>query len=185
MRTLPTLRAVLLSLLALTTAIPAVAQAVTPRAAGWTAVYRHDENGAAVTGSMAELKDAIRRGYNIRIGWGWIRERNGRTYSLEHTADPIFVTIFQEDHVSAVIEPHPLLDNYLDPEKQTFVDPGQIWQCVLVTTGAFNAKIFRRATGELIRDFPQRMSMTWFVEYPAEGAPTGRVKPFYAKPDGG
>lgn len=149
---------------------------------GWTAVYQHDAAGAVLSGSIDRLIDAVRRGYSIRIAWGWRREVNGQVFALEHSADPVFVTILKEKQVSAVTEPHPLLENYLDPAKQRFADPGQVWQCVLVTTGEFNATIYRRDTGAIVRDFPQKMAMTWFVEYPPTGAPTDLVPPLYTAP---
>ncbi|WP_444925296.1 hypothetical protein ACJJI4_12075 [Microbulbifer sp. TRSA002] len=148
----------------------------TPVKQGWQAVYRHDENGSPIAGSMDALIDGIRSGYSVRVGWGWEKNVEGSLIRLEHMAEPLFLTIIQEEFVSAVIAPHPLLDSYID--RQTFGEGGHIWQCVLTSKGTFNAKVYNRASDELIRDLPQRQIMTWFLEYPAHfaGSP---VKPLY------
>jgi len=155
--------------------ILAMAMAALPapgsNSSGWTAVYRHDPDGKAVEGDLNRLIDAVRQGYAIRIGWGWQRHRDGRTITLEHIATPVFLTVIDETHVSAVIDPHPLLEGYADIARQKPADPGQIWQCVLTTTGEFNARVFNWETGAVIRDWPQRQRMTWFVEYPPAGPP--------------
>ena len=64
---------------------------------GWQLVYKNDANGNAVYGNKAELLDAVRLGYPIRIGWGGTR--------VEHVADADFLTIFNGDEVFAQIKP--------------------------------------------------------------------------------
>ncbi|MEQ9299536.1 MAG: hypothetical protein RIF33_13270 [Cyclobacteriaceae bacterium] len=133
---------------------------------GWRMVYKIDREGNPVAGSMDDLISGIRNGYSVRVGWGWERERGDSTLRLEHMAEPIFLSLIQEKDVSVVIDAHPLLDNYIDIDQQQFREGGHIWQTVLTTGGTFNAKVYHRGTGELIRDMPQRQRMTWFVEYP-------------------
>lgn len=148
-------------------------------ASGWTAVYRHDSDGQRVDGDIQHLIDAVRNGYAIRIGWGWQREIGGRTHTLEHIATPVFLTVIEEEHVSAVIDAHPLLERYPDLKRQKLAAPGQVWQCVLVTTGEFNARVFDWQTGANVRDWPQRQRMTWFVEYPPAGHAADRPRKLY------
>jgi len=133
---------------------------------GWTAVYSHDENGKATFGEINTLMDGLRKGYSLRTGWSWSRQLGDSIVSLEHFADPIFVTITQRKDVSIIINPHPLLKNYLDINKQEFDNPDNIWQCVLTTKGTFNAIVYSQTNGEVIKNWPQRHKMTWYLEYP-------------------
>ena len=137
---------------------------------GWKAVYKHDEQGNPLSGSLDSLISGIRNGYDVRVGWGWERALGDSIVRLEHMAEPLFLSIIQEQNVSVVIDPHPLLSSYLNLQEQTMRDEYAIWQCVLTTKGEFNAKIFDGATGELIRDFPQTHRMTWFLDYPEKHA---------------
>lgn len=139
---------------------------------GWRMVYKNDREGNPVAGSMDDLISGIRNGYSIRVGWGWEREHGDSTLRLEHMAEPLFLSLIQEKDVSVVIDAHPLLDNYIGIDQQKFREGGHIWQTVLTTRGTFNAKVYDRGTGELIRDMPQRQRMTWFVEYPQKSETT-------------
>jgi hypothetical protein len=133
---------------------------------GWTAVYSHDESGKATSGDMATLLDGMRKGYSLKVGWSWTRQLGDSTVTLEHFAMPIFTTIIQKKNVSIVIDPHPMLKNYLDISKQEFDNPRNIWQCVLTTQGVFNAIVYNQVTGETVKNWPQRQKMTWYLEYP-------------------
>ncbi len=144
---------------------------------GWKAVYKHDEYGNPLEGSMDSLIAGIRNGYDLRVGWGWQRERGDSVLRLEHIAEPLFLTIIQEKDVSIVIDAHPLLTSYIDVGKQKFGEGGHIWQCVLTTKGEFNAQVHDRSTGELINDWPQRQRMTWFLDYPSQ--PKANRKPLF------
>jgi hypothetical protein len=134
---------------------------------GWKAVYKHDDNGKPVSGSLDSLIAGIRNGYQVRVGWGWERKLGDSTVRLEHIAEPLFLTIIQEKNVSVVIDAHPLLKSYLDIQQQKFGEGGHFWQCVLTTQGSFNAQVHNRSTGELVKDWPQKHRMTWFLEYPS------------------
>jgi len=136
---------------------------------GWKKVYKHDKNGHPISGSKDALIAGIRNGYSLKVGWGLSVEREDTTIRIEHIAEPLFLTIIQEKEVSIVIDAHPLLQSYWRIENQQFKEGGHIWQCVLNTTGAFNAQIYHRSTGELIRDFPQQHRMTWYLDYPKGG----------------
>jgi hypothetical protein len=136
------------------------------KTAGWTAVYSHDEMGIASSGSIEKLFEGLRKGYSLKISWHWTKQIGDSMVTLEHFAEPIFVTIIQKKYVSAIINPHPLLKSYIDISKQEFDNPGNLWQCILTTQGTFNAMVYKSTTGEKIKDWPQRHKMTWYVEYP-------------------
>lgn len=144
---------------------------------GWKSVYQNDEHGNRLAGNLDSLIAGIRNGYDLRVGWGVEAEREDTLIRIEHIAKPLFLTIIQEKDVSIVIDAHPLLQSYWQIEKQQFREGGHIWQCVLNTTGAFNAQVYNRSTGELINDWPQRHKMTWFLEYP--GNPSRNNKPLF------
>lgn len=133
---------------------------------GWKVVYKSNEEGKAIEGNIDSLIAGIRNGYDVRIGWGWQRERGDSTLRLEHVAKPLYLSIIQDKNVSAIIDPHPLLQSYIDIDRQAFGEGGHIWQCVMTTKGTFNAQVYDRSNGELLKDWPQNHKMTWFVEYP-------------------
>jgi hypothetical protein len=130
---------------------------------GWQAVYKHNENGKPLSGNKQALIDAIRNGYDVKIGWGFQLKRD-TSIRLEHTANPHFVTITKNDEVTAIIHEHALLNSYMS-DTPKFNLPMHSWKCVLSTTGTFNAMIYDTKKEELVNDFPQRHIMTWFVNY--------------------
>lgn len=136
------------------------------RLKGWAAVYSNNEKGEPTQGNIQDLINGLRKGYSVKVGWSWSRKIGDSTITLEHFAEPIFLSILQESHVSMVINPHPLLKNYIDINKQEFDNPNHIWQCVLTTQGTFNAIVYKQATGEMVNNWPQRHKMTWYLEYP-------------------
>ena len=144
---------------------------------GWKAVYQNDPNGKAIEGNIDSLISGIRNGYDIRVGWGWEKEIGDSLVQLEHMATPIYISILQEKDVSAIIDAHPLLASYLAIDQQKFSAGGHPWQCIMTTQGTFNAQVYDRATDTLIKDWPQRHRITWFVEYPANPGPDR--KPLY------
>ena len=141
-------------------------QKTKPIDSGWKSVYKHDENGNPMNGNIDSLIAGIRNGYDVRVGWGWQRMLGDSILKLEHLAEPLFLTIIQEKNVSIVIDAHPLLHSYVDIDSQKFGEGGHTWQCVLTTKGTFNAQVYNRSTGELLKDWPQKHKITWFLEYP-------------------
>ena len=136
--------------------------------ATWRAVYKNDQNGETVSGNIDTLIAGIRAGYDVRVGWGWQREQGDSTLSLEHIATPIYMSIIQEKHVSAIIDAHPLLESYRDIDKQRFGAGGHTWQCILTTKGTFNAQVYDRVADTLLNDWPQKHTITWFLDCPAD-----------------
>lgn len=134
----------------------------------WKAVYKHNQDGQTMAGNIDSLIAGIRAGYDVRVGWGWQGEFGDSILSLEHLATPIFMSIIQQKHVSAIINAHPLLESYKDIQQQRFAKGGHIWQCILSTEGTFNAQVFDRSADSLIRDLPQKHTITWFLDCPAQ-----------------
>lgn len=137
-----------------------------PVESGWKSVFKNDENGNAIGGNIDSLIMGIRNGYDVRIGWGWERTLGDSILRLEHVAEPLYISIIQDKNVSAIIDPHPLLESYIDIDRQSFGDGGHFWQCIMTTKGTFNAQVYDRTNGQLIKDWPQNHKMTWFLEYP-------------------
>ena len=130
---------------------------------GWQAVYKHNADGSRIYGSKLELLNAIRSGFDIKIVWGFQLQKD-TSVRLEHVTTPHFITITKNDEVTAIIQEHALLNSYLsDTPKINF--PISSWKCVVSTTGTFNAVIYDEHKAALIKDFPQRHIMTWFVNY--------------------
>ncbi|UJH67799.1 hypothetical protein [Allomuricauda sp. SCSIO 65647] len=153
-------------------------QPTEPINSGWKAIYKHDENGKRIEGNIDSLVMGIRNGYDVRIGWGWQRELGDSILRLEHVAKPLYISIIQDKNVSAIIDPHPLLQSYIDIDGQTFGEGGHIWQCIMTTKGTFNAQVYDRSDGQLIKNWPQNHKMTWFLEYP-ENTQKMMNKPLY------
>lgn len=142
------------------------AQVSDPATPGWRMVYRHGPNGAPLAGDKAQLVDAIRRGLDIRLAWG-VRHPRDEERSVEHTALPVFVTIVDEAEVFVQVAEHVAHADYWARERQGFADPRIVWAGILGTTGSFEAVWYNRATGEPVRTLPQRVAISWFVNYPA------------------
>lgn len=134
---------------------------------GWTPVYKHDKNGKPIGGKKADLLEAIRRGYDIRVGWGFQHPRD-KSKTIEHVVKPNFLGVSGGELVYATLDEHIALKAYLSVQNPEFKDPKVTWSCVLDTQGHFNAVWYDRATGKKVKDFPQRHVMTWFVHYPAK-----------------
>jgi hypothetical protein len=154
-------------------ALAVAAYAATARAAEncspqWLLAYRHDTQGAAVSGSKAALFDAIRRGAPVRIGWGMKLVHQGRTISVEHTADPVFLTIVSDKEVVIQLPEHIAQKSYVDPAAAAFDTPSVMWRGLMGSDGTFDAVWVNRATGEEVRRYPQRVGLAWFAFLPPE-----------------
>lgn len=133
----------------------------------WRLVYRHDADGNALAGSKARLFDAVRRGQPIRLAWGMGATRDGERVSVEHAADPEFVTIANGVEVVAQLAEHIGQRSYNDPEGARFDDPAVMWRGIMSTRGTFDAVLVDRATGKEVRRLPQRAGIAWFGYAPA------------------
>ncbi len=151
-------------ILAAAAAVQATAvQAAESCAAQWRLVYRHDTQGAALDGTKAALFEAIRRGAPVRVGWGMKVVRDGRTISVEHTADPVFLTIMSDKDVVIQLPEHIAQKSYFDPAAAAFDGPAVMWRGLMSSDGTFDAVWVNRATGEEVRRYPQRVGLAWFA----------------------
>lgn len=133
----------------------------------WRMVYRHDADGKSVAGAKADLLQAIRRGDPVRVAWGGAFERpNGETLSVEHTADPVFLTISGGSEVSIQLPEHIAQAAYADAKAARFDKPAVMWRGLMTTEGVFDAVWVDRATGEEVRRLPQRVGLAWLVFAP-------------------
>jgi hypothetical protein len=135
----------------------------TPR---YRLVYRHDADGTDVEGSKESLFEAVRRGYPLRLAWGFEAVVEGRTITVEHSAEPVFVTIMNGSELFAQLPEHIAQASYFEPEKALFDDPSVMWRGLLGTNGAFDAVFVDRATGNEVRRLPQRAGVAWFALSP-------------------
>lgn len=141
----------------------ATPQDCTPR---WTALYHHDRDGKPLAGSKQALLDAIRRGAPIRITWG-MSARNGEI-SVEHVAEPVFVTIMNGEEVAAQLPEHVAQKSYWNAAEARLDDPAVLWRGLMSTTGDFDAVMVHRGTGEVVRRLPQKARLAWHAFTPAE-----------------
>jgi hypothetical protein len=133
----------------------------------WRAVYRHDADGKPVAGAKDALFDAVRRGRPLRLAWGAKVERAGAPVSVEHAADPVFVTIVNGTDLFAQLPEHIGQSSYFEAEKARFDKTSVMWRGLLGTTGAFDAAFVDRATGAEVRRLPQRAAVAWFALAPS------------------
>ncbi|MEO0972753.1 MAG: hypothetical protein AAFX85_06630 [Pseudomonadota bacterium] len=129
----------------------------------WTVLLRHDADGRVLEGDRSALRAAIRAGVPVRVGWGLEAERDGERRSVEHVADPVFITINHDDHVAAQLPEHIAQRSYWATEAALFDDPSVMWRGLLTTQGAFDAVWVDRASGEVLRRSPQRAALTWYA----------------------
>jgi hypothetical protein len=145
------------------------------RTPAWRLMYRHDAEGRAVAGSKAALLTAIRRGDPVRIAWGGaFRTPAGTMLSVEHSADPDFVTITGGTEVVAQIPEHLAQADYAREPTSTFGAGAVIWRALFTTTGRFDAIWVDRATGQEVSRRPQKASVAWLAFAP-EPRCDGRV----------
>jgi hypothetical protein len=130
----------------------------------WEAVYRHGLEGEALSGSKEALFAAIRAGQAIQIGWGFRAEREGEPLQVEHLISPVFITITSGRHAVAQLPEHIAQRSYVDAEQAFFGNPSVMWRGLMSTTGSFDAVWVDRASGEVIRRYPQRAMLTWYAQ---------------------
>lgn len=128
----------------------------------WTVALKHDREGTAITGSSDALISAIRRGADVKINWGWKDENR----SLEHTAEPIWLAIINDQTVMAQLHPQVLARLDFEVADAAFGDDvslGQEWRVTITSDGKFDAVWIDRKTLEVSRRLPQRHILTWYV----------------------
>ena len=137
--------------------------------ADWRLLYRHDADGERLTGSKQELFDAVRSGAPVRFLWGFRGERDGETISVEHAAEPVFLTIASGRELVVQLPEHIGQASYFDPDATGFESSRVLWRGLMSTDGTFDAVWVDRATGEEVRRLPQRVGLSWFARVPPDG----------------
>ena len=126
---------------------------------GWQLVYKNDAIGKAVFGDKAQLLDAVRLGYSIRIGWGSTR--------VEHVADADFLTIFNGTEVFAQIKPiigqRPQVIS--DSLKITFRTNNK-WVKMAGTNGFSTSLMTDYLQDTIVGNGERYTATTWYVNYP-------------------
>lgn len=129
----------------------------------WTKIFKNDLSGKTMEGSKIKLFEAIRAGEPVRVGWGLKRNINGQEKSVEHIAEPVFITITDNNEISAQLPEHLAQESYWNSNKARFDNGSVMWRGILSSTGTFDAIWADRATGEIVRRSPQRAILSWYV----------------------
>jgi hypothetical protein len=170
---------------------------VDPRAVScapeWRLVYRHDADGKPLDGSKDALLTAVRSGAPLRFAWGFAAASAGQPVSVEHVAEPVFVSVMRGEHVFVQLPEHIAQVSYLDPAKARFDQAAVMWRGLMGTDGTFDAVMVDRATGKEVRRLPQRAGLAWFAQMapascqsqpPLELAVPGGTRPDASRPKG-
>jgi hypothetical protein len=137
----------------------------------WQLVYRHDADGKPIAGTKQELLEAIRRGSPIRFAWGFKVERDNGLLSVEHVAEPVFLSIINQSDVVVHLPEHIAQESYGNLSRALFDNPAVMWRGLMTTQGTFDAVWVNRATGDQVRRHSQRVGLSWFAFQPlARGA---------------
>ncbi|MEM9648103.1 MAG: hypothetical protein AAF969_06450 [Bacteroidota bacterium] len=146
----------------------------TPIEDNWRIVLKTGRDGSVLSGSKADLMDAIRAGQDLKIGWGVKR----KDLSIEHISAPIWLAILSEQEVMVHLDPQVLSTIEWDSLNAHYKNSNllqQEWRVVLTTKGDFDAIWYDRKADTLVRRWPQKHRMTWF----AEGKKPVKPVPFF------
>ncbi|MEM8895028.1 MAG: hypothetical protein AAGC88_10655 [Bacteroidota bacterium] len=127
---------------------------------GWRMVFRNDAAGNTTFGDKAELIEAVRLGYPVRIGWG------GSV--VEHVAEAEFLTILDGQEVfgqiNAIVGQAPTLKN--DSLKIRFRLQNH-WTKIAGTNGYSTGFMTDYFEDTLVGGGVDRYTATtWYVNYP-------------------
>ncbi|MEL7198764.1 MAG: hypothetical protein AAGL10_10660 [Pseudomonadota bacterium] len=137
--------------------------AALPGPQGWVLLYRNGTRGEDLAGSKDALLAAIRSGQPIQIGWAFSRSGGDETYSAEHLAAPVFVTITNGSEVTAQLPVQYGQWSYLAVDAALSDRPDVMWRGLMATTGAFDVVWVNGPSGETIRRYPQRAVLNWYA----------------------
>lgn len=127
----------------------------------WQIVYQNDLNGKALSGSKAELADALKLGSPIRIAWG---EKLPDGTSCIEFAQPDFTSLMNDSAVVVQVPLSFIQTNYIHSEKSFLkTNPPTGWRALLSTDGHYHQFHYDLASGEIIRVMYSRTNMTWYA----------------------
>ncbi|MEM1339290.1 MAG: hypothetical protein AAF634_10185 [Bacteroidota bacterium] len=144
--------------------------------ASWQLVLKTDKDGSVIAGSKTALIEAIRKGSDLKIGWGAKRE----ALSIEHLSEPIWLAVLSEKEVMAHLDPQVLSGIDWDTLNANYKDLTLLqkeWRVVLTTKGDFDAVWYDRKADTIIRRWPQKHIMSWFVR----GGTSDKAVPLFSK----
>lgn len=142
----------------------------------WQTVYKSNKEGNGIVGSKKDLINAIRQGLPIKIAWG----SKGKTHTIEHVAEPIWLAILDEQEVMAHLPSQVLSSIDWDALTANYANPSKLeeeWRVVITTKGAFDAVWYDRKKQEHIKRVPQQHPITWMVKGNIDK--TGAIKPLF------
>jgi len=148
-------------------------------ASKWHLLLAHDATGKIGQGSRKQIANAVRQGCKIRVAWG-ARRKSDPTRTIEHIADPIWVSIRDGNDVEVQIGDYLINHAVLGepstdhPGRERFGGTGRVvkWRANLKADGTFDAIWFYPHSGELVTRVPQRYPMKWFADCkPTDAAP--------------
>ncbi len=145
---------------------------------GWHPVYKTDTDGTVLYGSTEELIKFLRKGYDLRLAWGWKQKDK----SIEHLADPIWIAIINEKEVIVHLDPQVLSRIDWEEQSANYIDSTLFeyeWRVVISTTGSFDAVWYNRVTNKVHRRLPQQHPTTWMIDFPKKGRDT-ESKPIFS-----
>lgn len=96
-------------------------------------------------------------GADVKVGWG----SKGKTRSIEHLAEPIWISVLNEEVVRVLLEPH-----YVTTSDTSKIN--EEWRVRMSTKGEFDALWYDKYTGQVVRIVPQRHPMTWYASGKSE-----------------
>lgn len=126
-------------------------------------VYKNDKEGNVLKGSKEELIKYIRGGAEIKIGWG----TKGKSHSIEHLSDPIWLAILDESEVVAHLDAQVLSKTDWNDLSANYADSTllrQEWRVVITTKGEFDAVWSDRKNRNVIKRSKQNHIISWFAK---------------------
>lgn len=128
---------------------------------GWRVIYAHDKEGQPLSGSLDDLREAVKSGQEIRLNWH--HQRPGVSVpAVDHYAEAKFLTILQGNHVIAQIDP--IVGQTPDVEAEIITFKAQLEWTILASTSGQHYTLMRNyATGEVINQRLNPMPMRWMV----------------------
>ncbi|MFD2564214.1 hypothetical protein [Aquimarina rubra] len=132
---------------------------------GWQVIYANDEKGNALSGSIDNLKNAVRQGCEIRVGWGVYSEykKDGLTgvFAVEHTAEGQFLTINKGQvyaQLSRIMGQAPSREQHHINLVKT-----HYWYAVLGTTGEMTQVYLDHTEVDKSDQYSDNVKMAWYI----------------------
>lgn len=127
----------------------------------WKLIYENDKSGNTISGNIEVLKDAVRDGKEIRIGWGF-QHPSIKKISVEHVADAAFLTILSDSIVHAQIRP--IIGQSPDFDEGTVqLKENLEWVFIGGTNGKMDSMTRNTITGEIVDHKLRASSFRWFL----------------------